>query len=151
MHPVPRETDTVTTRLAIAGAACALLTLAAPAGAQDALVAARPAAPTTIGPAAGLRDTAAAESGLAHRRPSEAAVTVRRAPSYRRDAVRGALVGTGVGLAVGVLAYRNNQRKCDDCIGNDAIPVLVTGAGTVLGFVAGSLAYLVRSDAAPAW
>lgn len=132
----------MTIRFALVGAAGALLALAPAAGAQDqdrgALVAPRPAAPTTVGRAVAA-DTAAP-------RPN-GTVRVAPAPSYRRDAVRGTLIGTGVGLAVGVLAYRNNERKCEGCAWNDAIPVLVTGLGTVLGFVTGSAVHLVRRDA----
>jgi hypothetical protein len=128
-------------RPVLAAALLALLPAAARAQADappDARVAARPAAPATV--------VAAPRADAAPARPNES-VVVRRAPSYRRDALRGALVGTGVGLAVGVLAYRNNERKCEGCVGNDAIPVIVTGVGTVLGVVAGSAAYLLRRDA----
>ena len=129
------------TRPVLAAALLALLPAAARAQADEARdphVALRPAAPATV--------VAAPPADAPPPRPNET-VVVRRAPSYRRDALRGTLVGTGVGLAVGVLAYRNNERKCEGCVGNDAIPVIVTGVGTVLGFVAGSVAYLVRRDA----
>lgn len=133
----------MTIRLSLAGAAGALLALApAPVRAQEALVAERPAALTTF-----ARDTAATD--VAPPRPNET-VRVAPAPSYRRYAVRGTLIGTGVGLAVGALAHRNNERKCHGCVGNDAIPFIVSGAGAVLGFVGGSVAWLVRADAKPA-
>lgn len=136
-------------RLPLAAAAGALLALAPgalraqaddPRDPRDARIAARPAAPATV---------AVLPASTPPPRPN-ASVLVRREESYRRDALRGAVVGTGVGLAVGLLAYRNNQRKCEDCVGNDAIPVIVTGVGTVLGVVAGSAVHLVRRGAAPA-
>ena len=144
----------MTTRLSLAGAACALLLLAPATGAQapDALVAARPAAPATVLPPATPGDPGGAPTPpravAALPRPNETVVV--RGPAWGRPTVRGALVGTGVGLVVGVLAYRNNQRKCEDCVGNDAIPVLVTGAGTVLGAAVGLLAHVARGDTAPA-
>lgn len=125
-------------------AAGALLALVpASARAQDALVAERPAAPATIPGRPTAADTAAP-------RPN-GTVRVATAPSYRRDAARGALIGTGVGLVVGLLAYRNNERKCEGCAGNEAIPFLVTGAGSLVGAAAGSVRWLARPRAgAPA-
>lgn len=99
-----------------------------------------PAAAQRVRPAA---LTAAPARAAVPNAPRPGAAAGRR-PSYARHALIGTGVGAALGLAVGVYSMRYNT-GCADCFpGQAAIPVGGALAGAAVGFLGGTVVYAIR-------